>query len=274
MAAADYLFVPPRYTFRPENFAQGLSVVVTALALLVVLWLAARYRNTTLSRAHERRDAEEHLRLLVREIDHRANNLLAVMQGMVKLAKADSVEALKRDLLGRIGALARAHQLIASTQWRGANLETLVEEALQPYALGESGRVHAEGPSMTLSPAEAEGVAMAIYELATNAAKYGAFSAPTGRVKVTWGRDSSGARHMRWQEDGGPPVVKPDRQGLGTRLVERALAASGGRTQLLWRPEGVVCDFDLPPQSRQEPRSFTDEQIEAAPAGGLTPEPP
>jgi K+-sensing histidine kinase KdpD len=111
MAAADYFFVPPRFTFRPENLAQGLTLVVTALALLVVLWLTARYRNTMLARADERREEEEHLRSLVREVDHRANNLLAVVQSMVNLTNADSVEALKRDLLGRIGALGRAHQL-------------------------------------------------------------------------------------------------------------------------------------------------------------------
>jgi two-component sensor histidine kinase len=272
MAAADYFFVPPRLTFRPENLTQGLTLAVTTVALLVVLWLAARYRNTMLSRADERRQAEAHLRLLVREVDHRANNLLAVLQSMVNLTRADSVEALKRDLLGRIGALARAHQLLASTRWRGADLEALVEEELRPYTLGESGRVHAEGPTMTLSSAEAEGVAMAIYELATNAAKYGAFSAPTGRVKVTWGRDSSGARHILWQEDGGPPVSKPDRLGLGARLLRQALAAAGGRTRVLWRAEGLVCEFDLPPESKQAPMGSVDEQW--APAGVLKPEPP
>jgi two-component sensor histidine kinase len=225
-----------------------------------------------LSRADERREAEGHLRLLVREVDHRANNLLAVVQSMVNLTKADSVEALKRDLLGRIGALARAHNLLASTRWRGANLETLVEEELRPYTLGERGRVHAEGPSMPLSSAEAEAVAMSIYELATNAAKYGAFSAPTGRVKVTWGRDSSGARHILWQEEGGPPVTKPERIGLGTRLLRQALAASGGRTKLLWRAEGLICEFVLPPESERAPIGSIDEQW--APAGGLKPEPP
>jgi two-component system CheB/CheR fusion protein len=123
---------------------------------------------------------------------------------------------------------------------------------------------------MPLTPAEA--VAMAIYELATNAAKYGAFSTPTGRVNVTWGCDSNGARHICWQEDGGPPVTEPDRPGLGTRLLRQALAASGGRTQLLWRPEGLVCEFDLPPESKRAPIHPTDEQ--RAPAGGLKPEPP
>jgi two-component sensor histidine kinase len=276
LAAADYFFVPPRFSLEPENFTHGLSLVVTALALVGVLWLAARYRSGMLSRAHEREEAAERLRFLLLEVDHRANNLLAVVQSMVSLANVDSDEALKlkHDLLGRIGALARAHQLLASTRWRGADLATLVKEELQPYTLGDSARAHARGPSMPLSPAEAEGVAMAIHELATNAAKHGAFSAPGGRVQVTWWRDSSGARHIRWQEDGGPQVEKPDRRGLGTRVLERALAASGGRTRLLWRPEGLVCDFDLPHEAQQKARGSIDEQMGAAPAGGLTPEPP
>jgi two-component sensor histidine kinase len=268
MAAADYFFVTPRWSFQPENLTHGASLAVTVLALLAVLWVAARYRNSMLSRAQERDVTERHLRLLVREVDHRANNLLAVVQSLVGLTKADGAEAamLKRDLLGRIRALARAHQLLSATRWRDADLKTLVEEELRPYALGEMARAHIQGPSMSLSPAEAEAVALAFHELATNAAKYGALSTPAGRVEVTWGRDRSGARHIRWQEDGGPLVAKPDRQGLGSRLLERAFAPSGGRTRLFWRPEGLICEFDLPPEGRQEPRGSIDEQIGAAQA--------
>jgi two-component sensor histidine kinase len=92
---------------------------------------------------------------------------------------------------------------------------------------------------------------MAIHELATNAAKYGALSTSEGRVEVVWTRDEAGNRHIRWQEDGGPPVLKPDRRGLGARVLEQALTGvQGGRTQLHWRSEGVVCEFDLPPNDR------------------------
>lgn len=276
MAASDYLFVSPRLTFAPENLTHGLNLVLTTVALLVVLWLTVRYRNTMLSRAEERLEAEEHLRLLVREVDHRANNLLAVVQSIIHLTKAESIEArkLKRDVLGRVSALGRAHQLLSSTRWRGADLETLVEEELRPYSGDGETRVFTAGPPMPLSPAEAEEIAMAIHELATNAAKYGAFSTPAGRVKVTWAREDAGDRHIRWQEDGGPPVVKPDRQGMGTRLLERALAASGGCARLIWRPEGLVCEIDLPPEGRRPSNGTVGEQMEAAPAGRLTADPP
>jgi two-component sensor histidine kinase len=263
LAASDFFFVPPRYTFAPENLTHALNMAVTALALIVVLWLTAQYRNTMLARAQERAESEEHLRLLLREVDHRANNLLAVVQSIVILTKVKSLEALnlKSDLLGRIQALARAHQLLASSRWRGAQMGELVEEELRPYTLGDMERAHTQGPSMALSPAEAESVAMAIHELATNAAKYGALSTEGGHVEVTWARDGDGARHIRWQEDGGPPVAKPDQQGLGVRLLERAFAASEGRTRLLWRPEGIICEFDLPPEkpTALQPRSIDGE---------------
>jgi two-component sensor histidine kinase len=260
LAASDFFFVPPRFSSAPENLTHGLSMAVTAVALLVVLWLAARYRKIMLSRAKERRDAEEHLRLLLREVDHRANNLLAVVQSIVTLTKVDNLEGLtlKRDLLGRIHALARAHQLLAGSRWRNAELEQLVDEELQPYTMGNPERAQTQGPSMPLNPAEAEALAMAIHELATNAAKYGAFSAPGGRVDVTWERSSDGARHIRWQEDGGPPAVKPDRPGLGVRLLRSALTAVDGRAELSWRPEGIVCEFDLPPESRPPPHAGAD----------------
>ena len=255
LTACDFFFVPPRYTFRPESLTHALSLAVMALALGVVLWLACSYRSTMLSRAKEREESEEHLRLLLSEVDHRANNLLAVVQSIVSLGKVDSPEALdlKRDLLGRIQALARAHHLLAGSRWRGAQLEELVEEELRPYQLGDVERAHAEGPSMAFSPAEAEAVAMAIHELATNAAKYGALSAQGGRVEVTWERGSAGERRIRWREDGGPPVVKPERRGLGMKLLERAFAGSGGHTRLLWRPEGLVCEFELPPEKPASP---------------------
>jgi two-component sensor histidine kinase len=261
MAASDYLFVTPRFTFRPENLTHGLSLTVTGIALLIVLWLAARYRNTMSLRAHEREEAENHLRFLLREVDHRANNLLAVVQSIVKLTKADDGELLRRTLLGRISALGHAHQLLAASRWRGADLATLVGQELRPYALGDAGRVSIRGPSMPLSSGEAEALAMAIHELATNAAKYGAFSTPGGMVAVTWDRDHSGARHIRWQEDGGPAVVTPDRKGFGARVLEQALAAvPGGRTALVWRPEGLICEFDLAPQGQKELRAPADEE--------------
>ncbi|MCR5881028.1 PAS domain-containing protein [Phenylobacterium sp. J367] len=194
----------------------------------------------------DRRDAEERLKLLAREVDHRANNLLAVVQGTVTLSKAEDVEALKAVIVGRVSALARAHQLLAEARWEGADLRRLVEEELLAFSLGETARVSIEGDEVALPPAAAQAIAMALHELATNAAKYGALSVPAGKVRVAWRRDG-GVLRIVWEEVGGPPVATPSRRGLGTSMLRRALEGPlGGETRLDWRETGLVCELELP----------------------------
>lgn len=203
-----------------------------------------------------RKQAEERLKLLAREVDHRANNLLAVVQGTVTLSKAEDVAALKEVIVGRVNALARAHQLLAEARWEGADLRRLVEEELLAFSLGEAARVSIEGEEIALPPAAAQSIAMALHELATNAAKYGALSTATGRVRVAWTRSADGRLLIRWSETGGPPVVRPTRRGLGTSMLARALEGPlKGDTRLDWRPEGLVCELELPlsPETVPEP---------------------
>jgi len=195
----------------------------------------------------ERKDSEERVKLLAREVDHRANNLLTVVQGTVQLSQAATPEALKRVLAGRIAALGRAHQLLSEARWEGADLRRLVEEELLAFSLGEAARVTIAGPDVALSPAAAQALAMALHELATNAAKYGALSAPAGRVAVSWTRRGRGPLAIRWAETGGPLVAAPSRRGLGMAMLARALAGPlGGKSRLDWRPEGLVCELELP----------------------------
>jgi PAS domain S-box-containing protein len=195
----------------------------------------------------DRKDAEERMRLLAREVDHRANNLLAVVQSVVQLSKAATPEALKAVLRGRITALGRAHQLLSEARWEGADLRRLVEEELLAFSLGEAARVSIRGEDVALPPAAAQALAMALHELATNAAKYGALSAPTGQVVVSWARDGRGPLTIRWAETGGPTVTRPTRRGLGATMLARALGgALRGETRMDWRPEGLVCELELP----------------------------
>ncbi|HEY2752153.1 HWE histidine kinase domain-containing protein [Phenylobacterium sp.] len=203
----------------------------------------------------ERRESEERLKLLAREVDHRANNLLAVVQGAISLSTAETPAALKEVLLGRVSALARAHQLLAGGRWTGADLRRLVEEELRAFASAGDARVSIEGEAFALSPATAQGVAMAMHELATNAVKHGALSTLEGRVAVSWTQvtDISPAV-ITWREMGGPRVREPARRGLGMSVLERALwGAAGGRTQLIWAPDGLVCELWLgrPPVTMQ-----------------------
>ena len=192
----------------------------------------------------ERRESEERLTLLAREVDHRANNLLAVVQGAITLSTAETPAALKAVLLGRVSALARAHQLLAGGRWTGADLRRLVEEELHPYA---GDRVTIVGEPYALSPAAAQGVAMAVHELATNAVKHGALSTPAGQVAVSWTQATDKAPAViTWRETGGPRVREPTRRGLGMNLLARALTGTaGGRTRIEWAPEGLICELWL-----------------------------
>jgi PAS domain S-box-containing protein len=195
----------------------------------------------------DRKDAEERLKLLAQEVDHRANNLLTVVQGTVQLSQAETPQALKAVLVGRIAALGRAHQLLSEARWEGADLRRLVEEELLAFSLGEAARVSMTGPDVALSPAAAQSLAMALHELATNASKYGSLSVPAGRVKVTWTRKGRGALTLRWAESGGPAVAAPSKRGLGTAMLARALSGPlGGKSKLDWRESGLVCDLELP----------------------------
>ncbi|MFC3077360.1 PAS domain-containing protein [Phenylobacterium terrae] len=195
----------------------------------------------------ERKEAEERLKLLAREVDHRANNLLTVVQATVALTRAPSAKALKEILTGRISALAHAHQLLAQARWEGADLRKLVEEELRPFELGQGRRIKLSGPTIALRPQAAQSVAMAMHELATNAAKYGALSAPQGQVEVAWrGGGEREPLKLVWIERGGPPVAQPAGRGLGMTVVERAVGGGlQGSARFDWRPDGLVCELTL-----------------------------
>jgi PAS domain S-box-containing protein len=196
----------------------------------------------------ERKTEEERMNLLAQEVNHRANNLLAVVQGAVQLSQAPTPEQLKAVVLGRIKALGRANQLLSAERWVGADLHGLVADELAPFSLGEDGRVTHEGPAVALNASAAQSLALALHELATNAAKYGALTTAAGRVSVSWKRDRQGLTVI-WRESGGPPVTEPTRKGQGVTLLAHALAGSlGGASTLHWRPEGLICTLELPPE--------------------------
>jgi PAS domain S-box-containing protein len=195
----------------------------------------------------DRQEAEERLSLVAREVDHRANNLLAILLGMVRLSGGTSVGALKEALVGRISALGRAHQLLSAARWEEADLRRIVEEELLAFGLGQDARISVEGPDLALTPAAAQGLAMALHELSTNAVKYGALQVPDGQVSVHWSRGPTDCLVLVWDEAGGPAVTPPTRRGLGTTILQRALSGPiGGATRLEWRPAGLRCELELP----------------------------
>lgn len=194
----------------------------------------------------ERKQGEERLMLLAHEVDHRANNLLASVQSVVSLTRAEDIPRFRESVLGRISALAHAHRLLAEARWVGARLTRLVEEELRAFSV--EGRVSVDGPDANLAPTIAQGLAIALHELATNAIKYGSLATPDGRILVTWGLpDKDGLVQMTWLEEGGPPVSEPTRTGFGTTLLRRALSgAVGGSVKFEWRADGLRCGLSFP----------------------------
>jgi len=193
--------------------------------------------DTTDERASERR-----LHLLMREVDHRANNLLAVVQATVRLTEADTVEGFKTAVEGRIRALGRAHGLLARSQWTGVDLTQLLRDEMAGFDEDDSGRVTIEGPTVLMAPATAQSVAVALHELASNAARHGALSAPDGAVSVRWRIAGDGRLHLMWTETGGPTVTAPTKRGFGSVMIQNTVLRDlRGEVAFDWRAEGLVC---------------------------------
>jgi PAS domain S-box-containing protein len=194
----------------------------------------------------ERKRAEDRQILLAREVDHRAKNTLAVVLSVLRLTKAKTIADFARTVEGRIHALAATHNLLSATRWQGADLRRIVDEELAPYQTAQPGRVTVEGPAAVLLPATAQALALAVHELATNAAKYGALSAEAGRLQVHWsiGKDSV---ELSWIETGGPPVSPPSSLGFGLTIVRSSIEAQfRGGVEYDWRPEGLRCRLSIP----------------------------
>lgn len=197
----------------------------------------------------ERKQAEQRLRLLAREVDHRAKNLLAVIQSMVRMTRARTMEEFVDAVEGRIAALGRAHTLLAEGRWVGADLRRLVDEELAPHRSRgrDERRVEIVGPSVMLAPAAAQSASIAVHELATNAVKYGALSVPRGRVKIEWSWRLDGRLEVQWMESGGPPVQPPAHQGFGMRVITGTIKRQlAGEVHFDWHAEGLRCRFLLP----------------------------
>jgi PAS domain S-box-containing protein len=202
------------------------------------------------------RDAERAQRILVNELSHRVKNTLAVVQAMATQSfqtgrpVAESLAAFE----SRLRALAGAHDLLVIHAWEDVALRGIVEAAVAPHDPGRA-RIVVQGPPLMLASAGAVAVAMAVHELLTNAAKYGALSTPAGQVNLHWRFDPASQRvSMIWKETGGPPVVPPAHRGFGVRFIERVLACqAGGTAAIAFEADGVRCSFETPARSWAQP---------------------
>ncbi len=193
----------------------------------------------------EQKRSQEQIATLAREAEHRSKNLLAVVQATVNLSRSDTPEGLKQAIEGRIQALANVHSLFVETRWIGAELSTIAIQELAPYSEKDERRVRIDGPQVLLEPNAAQAVAVALHELATNAAKYGALSAPNGQIELKWSHEADGRLILRWREMGGPAVKMPTHQGFGTRITERMIGQLKGAARFDWPAEGLVCEITL-----------------------------
>jgi two-component sensor histidine kinase/CheY-like chemotaxis protein len=195
------------------------------------------------------------------------------VQSIIRLTRASDVAAYTTAVEGRIRALSRAHTILALSRWQGADMLGIVEEELEPYRVGDVNKVTTSGPNISLQPAAAQSLALALHELVTNAAKYGALSSVSGRVELNW-ELTSGTLVLRWVETGGPPTHPPSSPGFGTRIITASVEGQlGGQTTFDWRREGLQCVLSIPrgdaiPMNRsQHGRASTESQ---PPPNGIT----
>jgi PAS domain S-box-containing protein len=258
-------------TLIPEDIEQLFAAFNVAMARQAPFEVEARYYRADgavrwlLTRAEPRRDAAGRFlgmhgvnmdvteireaaakqRLLINELNHRVKNSLTAVQSMVRqsLRPGVAIEVARENLVDRLIALSKAHDVLTQREWESVQLADVVAQALSPFDDPSHPRFDVEGASARLGPNAALAVALALHELGTNAVKYGALSAPEGRVSLHWTIGDDQVR-LTWRETGGPPVTPPTRQGFGTRLLQRGLAGDmADVARLDFAPTGLIADF-------------------------------
>ncbi|MDB5423970.1 MAG: hypothetical protein JWQ29_1386 [Phenylobacterium sp.] len=198
----------------------------------------------------EQIQAAAHRQLLVNELNHRVKNTLATVQSMAHqtLRGAASLADAQGMLTARLVSLSNAHNVLTRENWSGADISEIVAEALRPHDDPRSPRVLAQGPPIRLDARSALALSMALHELATNAAKYGALSNDTGVVRIDWSADPPAHVILAWRESGGPPVLAPPaRRGFGSRLLQSGLSVElGAAAEIVYAPPGLVCTMRAP----------------------------
>jgi two-component sensor histidine kinase len=194
----------------------------------------------------DRRRAEAQRDLLMKELEHRVKNTLAIVQSIAAQTFRNTDPAVQRAFEARLITLGNAHGILTQRSWDSADLHEVMAATLRPHDGPARERFTVEGPALRLGPKITVALSMAVHELATNAIKYGALSVEAGRVDVSW-EVADGRFRWSWRERGGPPVAPPVRTGFGSRMIERALATQlSGTAAIDYRPDGIVCTIDAP----------------------------
>jgi PAS domain S-box-containing protein len=201
--------------------------------------------DITYRKAHEERQ-----RLLINELNHRVKNTLATVQSIAAQSFRDVPGDQLQWFEGRLLALSSAYDVLTRENWESATICELLATVIAPLSGQDSSRFTLSGPDLRLSPRVVLSLSMALHELCTNAAKYGALSNDTGHVLICWslaGTNGSSRLRLRWEESGGPTVELPQRKGFGSRLITRGVAHElSAAVRLEFLATGVVCEIDAP----------------------------
>jgi two-component sensor histidine kinase len=238
---------------KPGVFTERAERLVTGLAAQAAIALEnGRLYQEAQREIEERRQAQTQQSFLIRELHHRVKNTLATVQAVVGATarSASSIEEFYEAFVGRIISLANTHSLLTEAVWQTASLRDILEKELSPYSDDKGKRIALDGSNVELPSEAAVPIGMAIHELTTNAAKYGALSVDAGQVFVSWTSHAheEGTRlRLSWEERGGPKVSPPQRQGFGSRLLHRVLTTQlNAKVDVDYEPEGLRVAIDAP----------------------------
>jgi two-component sensor histidine kinase len=239
----------------PEEFLKAENVGLRML--LEQAGLDARALLAQAGIEAEQREAADRLqKLILEELHHRIKNTLATVSAIASqsLRTATSLEHGQQAIESRLLALGRAHDLLLQARWASASLAHIVQGATEPYDSKGAGKFSISGPDFRISSAAVLALAMTLNELCTNTTKFGALSAPSGRVEIAWSIDEASARlRLSWREKDGPPVQAPARRSFGTRLMETLGKQLSGKVELSYAPAGFVYTLNVPLSALKPP---------------------
>jgi PAS domain S-box-containing protein len=220
----------------------------------VEYWVRSILRDGKLSGAvctvadiTERKRTAEQAELLLNEVHHRVKNIVGTIQAIATQTFRTAPQEERRAFSERIRSLANAYDLLVIQDWEGAIVSNLVSLTLAPFQEKAGDRFEVSGPAVSLNAAKSLLLVMALHELGTNAAKYGALSTDTGRVEIRWDHQRAEPQRLgvEWRETGGPPVQAPCRRGFGSILIEHGLQGEQGGARIEFAPSGVVCTLEI-----------------------------
>jgi len=235
-------------------FLAGLALTGAAVSFLALI---ANRAGALAREVGSRRSAEERLKVLIHELNHRVRNVMSVAQAVVRLSftSGSSLADVQKTCEGRLQALANAMSMLTASDWKSVNFRSLITDEILPF----SERIKTSGPDISLKARSAQTFALLLHELATNAAKHGALSVPHGKVLLEWTIERSGPEplfRLAWRELGGPPVIPPTHRGFGELLVRRIAPRDvSGHGKVSYAATGFQYEMEAPLRELIDPHA-------------------